>query len=73
MNKCPFCGKNVAIACSIVEAEDVTAEDVGAEEYDWKKNHFTVVCDFLAGGCGASTGGHYETLEAAIDAWENRA
>lgn len=65
MNKCPFCGADVA--------EVVTASEL---EYDcpigWGERHFSVVCNVHNGGCGATTG-FYDSEEEAEEAWDRRA
>lgn len=64
MNKCPFCGADVA--------EVATAREL---EYDcpmsWGDTHFAVVCDKRGGGCGAVTG-FYNSPEEAEQAWNRR-
>ena len=73
LKKCPFCGKEVAVVDTVAACEGITKEDCESyEEYDWKAHHYTVVCDYTAGGCGSSTGGFYENPEAAEDAWNTR-
>ena len=45
--------------------------DDDSPDYDWAKDHYAVVCNYNAGGCGTATRG-YATVEKAIEAWNRR-
>lgn len=65
LKQCPFCGNERSPKIiSVAEMEN--------NDSDYARTHFLVVCDFNDTGCGASTGYHYESEEAAADAWNNR-
>lgn len=64
---CPFCGKSVALVGSLSDLSE--GEDLS--EYD--RNHYSVVCDYNEGGCGASVGQFYESELDAISAFIGRA
>ena len=66
LSECPFCGKKVAHLGTVGEHE--MEEDESSEAY----SHYDVVCDFNAGGCGASTGKQYTSMEDAAEAWNRR-
>ncbi len=69
LKPCPFCGNAKAPKCiSVAEMEGYDSDWC----VDWKLNNFLVVCDFNDTGCGASTGYHYESEEAAVEAWNRR-
>ena len=68
LRKCPFCGKRVAV-CETVA--DRGLMDYDYPDYDWAKDHYAVVCNYNAGGCGTATRG-YATVEKAIAAWNRR-
>lgn len=63
---CPFCGKSVALVGSLFEISG--GEDSSAFCHD----HYSVVCNYNEGGCGASTGQQHKTAESAIKAWITR-
>ena len=66
---CPFCGGTKIWIGTIAECE---MQDKNHPDYEYNSDHYTVVCDFSGGGCGASTGGSARTKEAAIRAWNKR-
>lgn len=69
LEKCPCCGSDVAFVGTVAEIDYVECdEDIPV----WAEEHWTVVCDYLKGGCGASTSGRYKTPEEAIAAWNGR-
>ena len=68
IEKCPFCGKDVAEISNCQELEECR---------HFEKCHATgpyvcVVCNIHEGGCGASSG-YYVSEEKAIAAWNSRA
>ena len=67
---CPFCGK----IDTLIVGSDL--ELSCKEDYDdWSELNsetFAVVCDFLKGGCGA-TSGFRDSKEFAIHTWNTRA
>lgn len=60
---CPFCGK----------LETIIMVDVPAEKHERVYRVYRVVCSFVNGGCGASTGWNHETPEEAAKEWNTRA
>lgn len=60
---CPFCGK----------LETIIMVDVPAEKHERVYLLYRVVCSFVNGGCGASTGWNHETPEDAAKEWNTRA
>ena len=68
IEKCPFCGKQIAEIgnCKNMEECEHFEECPAVEPY------VCVVCSINKGGCGASTGYH-EGVEKAIAAWNRRA
>lgn len=66
---CPWCKKTVAHVGTYAEHECMDEDDPG---YGWSSTHYDVVCDFTAGGCGASTGPR-ESAEEALADWNTRA
>lgn len=71
LKPCPFCGNKFApMVCTIAKAENTNQEEY---RYKFDSSHYLAVCDYMNGGCGASTGGMYTTPEAAAEAWNCRA
>ena len=70
LKPCPFCGGTKIWIGTIAESE---MQDENHPDYEFNSEHYTVVCDYSEGGCGASTGGSARTKEAAIKAWNRRA
>ncbi len=68
LERCPFCGEKVA-RCETVA--DIELMDDDYPDYEWAKDHYAVVCNYNAGGCGTMTRG-YMTEEAAVAAWNRR-
>ena len=62
---CPFCGKEAAKVWSTQDKERENGEPLTYPE------RFTVVCDFLKNGCGA-TCGYHDTAEMAVNKWNTR-
>ena len=66
LQKCPFCGMDVAEVMSFTdymkEHEFLNYEH--AETY-------TIICNFINGGCGATCGYHY-SIERAVSRWNTR-
>ena len=70
LEPCPFCGGTKIWIGTIAECE---TQDKKHPDYEFNSQHYVVVCDYLEGGCGASTGGSARTEEEAIKAWNRRA
>lgn len=70
LKPCPFCGKSVAFVDSIAEIEHI---DEGDPFYENSLNRFTAVCNYNAGGCGATNGFWHKSKEEAAQAWNRRA
>ena len=73
LKSCPFCGKNVAEVTNAKELETCKkfeSEDCCYEEND-RCGLYTVVCNYLKGGCGA-TSGYFSQEEMAIERWNTR-
>ena len=64
---CPFCCKSVALVGSLFEIS--YCEDSSSFCHD----HYSVVCNYNEGGCGASIGLFYKSELDAISAFINRA
>lgn len=69
LKPCPFCGGTKIFVGSVAEIELMDKYD---ENYDLYNSQFQVVCDSIAGGCGASSG-CCKNKAAAIEAWNRRA
>ena len=63
LKKCPFCGNTNICVMMDWEIE-------GRDESDGA-GFYSVVCNYLNGGCGAC-GGYRETKDEAIIAWNKR-
>lgn len=70
LKPCPFCGKTVAFVGNIAEIEHI---DEGDPFFEDALKRFTVVCNYTAGGCGATNGFWHKTVESAMEAWNRRA
>lgn len=70
LKACPFCGGKKLFVGTIAECEMQTESH---PDYENNSQLFTVVCDYMYGGCGASTGGNARTEYDAIRAWNRRA
>ena len=68
IEKCPFCGKEVAEISNCRELEECRH----FEECPATEPYVCVVCNMHEGGCGASSG-YYDSTEKAIVAWNRRA
>ena len=66
LKRCPFCGKNKAAFADCKEVQCCYAWEHCKED-----GPVSVVCDFLSGGCGASSG-FRESYEEAAEAWNKR-
>lgn len=83
LKPCPFCGECVAEISNLQECEECAnfeqeecpvcyepvAIEIDAEHHPCPR---FIVCNVNKGGCGASTGWHYN-LEELIKAWNKRA
>ena len=69
LKPCPFCGGTKLFIGTIAECE---MQDKDHPDYENNSRLYNVVCDYMEGGCGASTGGSAITVEAAIKAWNRR-
>ena len=67
LKPCPFCGGTKIFVGSVAEIELMDKYD---ENYDLYNSQFQVVCDSIAGGCGASSG-CCKNKAAAIDKEEH--
>lgn len=63
---CPFCGKSVALVGSLFEIS------YGENSSAFCHDHYSVVCNYNEGGCGASIGLFYKSELDAISAFINR-
>lgn len=70
LKPCPFCGKSVAKVATIAGIEMMDTDNIN---YAWSIRHYSVVCNYLSGGCGAMVGTSHETEAEAIEAWNRRA
>lgn len=66
LKSCPFCGENKAVFRDCKELQGCDSWEHCRED-----GMIAVVCDFTAGGCGASSG-YRETYEEAATAWNMR-
>ena len=65
LQRCPFCGMDVA---DIYSTDDRAIED---GEEPTTPNRFTIVCNFNANGCGA-TCGYHDSIAQAVARWNTR-
>ena len=70
LKPCPFCGGTQLFVGTIAEIE---MQDEDHPDYLHSSKIYAVVCDYIKGGCGASTGGGAISKEEAIEAWNRRA
>lgn len=70
LKPCPFCGSEAAPEIFTLAEIACLDED---EATEFELSHFSVVCNYSRGGCGASTGGICETEEEAAERWNQRA
>ena len=68
IEKCPFCGKEVAEISNCQELEGCRH----FERCPATEPYVCVVCNMFEGGCGASSG-YYDSEAKAIAAWNRRA
>ena len=66
LQRCPFCGMDVAEIMSQTDYID----ELGCDPYEHAET-YTVVCSFLDNGCGATCGYHYSVSEA-VRRWNTR-
>lgn len=75
LDKCPFCGKDVAIfstAKQLEECSNFEEEVCPAFEPDFGVcGLICVVCDFTKGGCGTTTR-YFSTKRLAAETWNKR-
>ena len=69
LKHCPFCGGTKLFVGTVAEIEFTDEYD---SNYDLYNGQYQVVCDYNAGGCGASSC-CCESEGAAIAAWNRRA
>lgn len=69
LKPCPFCGGTNLFIGTIAECE---MQDESHPDYQNNSAVYTVVCDYLEGGCGASTGGSARNENEAISLWNRR-
>lgn len=71
LRDCPFCGSWTAPEISLVS--DAEGMDEGDPNFHWASTHYQVVCNYLNGGCGASTtAAENDTPEKAAACWNRR-
>ena len=63
LKACPFCGSH---SVKLSTAAKIDMDDEPGADNEW-----AVVCNYNAGGCGA-TSGYRDTPESAVDAWNRR-
>ena len=61
MERCPFCGRDVATIFTQSERD----------EYPCDPERYTVVCSWSEGGCGATCGFH-DSVFKAVSRWNTR-
>lgn len=66
LQRCPFCGMDVAEMYSTKEDFEMSF----GKEFDGV-NKFTIVCNFNRNGCGA-TCGYHDTIDEAVSRWNTR-
>lgn len=66
LQRCPFCGMDVADIVSQTEMMEERQE----EPYEHAER-YSVVCDFHKRGCGA-TCGYHESVAEAVKRWNTR-
>ena len=69
LKRCPFCGKDVAEVGTVADHAFMDRDDTA---YYWASRSYSVVCNFLKGGCGAATSSRFRSEEEAIEAWNRR-
>lgn len=69
LKPCPFCGGTKIFVGSVAEIE---LTDKYSQDYDLYNSQFQAVCDYTAGGCGASSC-CCESKDEAIENWNRRA
>lgn len=65
---CPFCGQKETLF--VYDSNEMQMRYMGDEDYD-ETPGYLVSCDYLRGGCGASSG-YKETKEEAVQLWNTR-
>lgn len=70
LKPCPFCGLKFPLKVETVA--EMEYMDKGSSGYKWASSHYTVVCNYDIGGCGASCGCNNRTKDAAIAEWNRR-
>lgn len=68
LKRCPFCGAKVAYCATVAR---IALMDDDHPDYEWAKSQYAVVCNYILGGCDATTRG-YATVEKAVEAWNRR-
>lgn len=64
LNHCPHCGND-----TFLEMED--SRDTDCDCGESLSSGFAIVCNFKAGGCGAS-GGYRDMMKEALTEWNRR-
>lgn len=64
---CPLCGEKDSV--EILDC--YTADGLECESESFRKDSFKCICNYLKGGCGASTGVS-ETKQEALEKWNTR-
>ena len=65
LQRCPFCGMEVAEIYTQSERDDLTWKNEDHPE------RYTIVCSFSSNGCGA-TCGYHDTVAMAVARWNTR-